>query len=218
MTIPKKIAVILSGCGVYDGSEIHEATLTLLAIKKQGADYGIFAPDTEQYHVINHLTGKEMNEKRNVLVESARIARGNIKPLSTFRASDFDGLILPGGFGAAKNLSDYAFKGTKAKINAEVKKAIIEVATANKPIGALCIAPTIIANVLGNVTLTIGQDENTAKDLIKFGSTHINTKQCEVVVDRKNKIVTNPCYMLESTIVEIAEGAENVVKEMIKLM
>ncbi|OFX32294.1 MAG: isoprenoid biosynthesis protein ElbB [Bacteroidetes bacterium GWA2_32_17] len=214
----KKIAVILSGCGVYDGSEIHEATLTLLAIKKQGADYEIFAPDIEQYHVVNHLTGKEMNEKRNVLVESARIARGNIKPLSAFRASDFDGLIFPGGFGAAKNLSDYAFKGAKAKINPEVKKAIIEVASANKPIGALCIAPTIIANVLGNVTLTIGQDEKTAKDLIKFGSTHINTKQCEVVVDKKNKIVTNPCYMLESTIVEIAEGAENVVKEMLKMM
>ncbi len=218
MTKSKKIAVILSGCGVYDGSEIHEATLTLLAIKKQGADYEIFAPDIEQHHVINHLTGKEMNEKRNVLIESARIARGKIKALSAFKASDFDGLIFPGGFGAAKNLSDYAFKGSKAKINPEVKKAIIDIATYHKPIGALCIAPTIIANVLGNVTLTIGQDEKTAKDLIKFGSTHINTKQCEVVVDKINKIVTNPCYMLESTIVEIAEGTENVVKEMIKMM
>lgn len=214
----KKIAVILSGCGVYDGSEIHEATLTLLAINKQGAVYEIFAPDIEQHHVINHITGKEMNEKRNVLVESARIARGKIKALSAFKASNFDGLIFPGGFGAAKNLSDYAFKGSKAKVNPEVKKAITDIATANKPIGALCIAPTLIANVIGNVTLTIGNDEQTINDLKKFGATHINTKPCEVVVDKKNKIVTNPCYMLESTIVEIAEGAENVVKEMLKMM
>jgi len=218
MNNPKKIAVILSGCGVYDGSEIHEATLTLLAIKKQGADYEIFAPDIEQYHVINHLNGEVTKEKRNVLVESARVARGKIKPLSQYKASDFDGLIFPGGFGAAKNLSDYAFNGSKSKVIPEVKKAIIDTATASKPIAALCISPTIIANVLNNVTITIGNDKNTAADLIKFGATHIETKPCEVVVDKINKIVTNPCYMLDSTIVEIADGAENVVKEMLKLM
>ncbi len=218
MNHPKKIAVILSGCGVYDGAEIHEATLTLLAIKKQGAEYEIFAPDIEQHHVINHYTGKEMGEKRNVLVESARIARGKIKPLQNFKASDFDGLVFPGGFGAAKNLSDYAFNGSDAKVNTEVSKAIIDMATANKPIGALCIAPTLISKVLGDITLTIGNDENSISNITKMGSTHIQTKQCEVVVDSKNKIVTNPCYMLESSIVQIAEGAENVIKEMIKIM
>lgn len=218
MTHPKKIAVILSGCGVYDGAEIHEATLTLLAIKKQGAEYEIFAPDIEQHHVINHLTGNEMDEKRNVLVESARIARGKIKPLQNFKASDFDGLVFPGGFGAAKNLSDYAFKGSDATINSEVKKAINDMATANKPIGALCIAPTLLAKVLGNISITIGTDENSVNNLTKMGATHIQTKQCEVVVDSKNKIVTNPCYMLDSSIVEIAEGAENVIKEMLKIM
>lgn len=218
MTHPKKIAVILSGCGVYDGAEIHEATLTLLAIKKQGAEYEIFAPDIEQYHVINHINGEEMNEKRNVLVESARIARGKINSLQNFRASDFDGLVFPGGFGAAKNLSDYAFNGADAKVNPEVSKAIIDMATANKPIGALCIAPTLIAKVLSDVSLTIGNDENSILNIKKMGATHIQTKQCEVVVDSKNKIVTNPCYMLDSSIVQIAEGAENVIKEMIKIM
>lgn len=218
MTHPKKIAVILSGCGVYDGSEIHEATFTLLAIKKQGAEYEIFAPDIDQYHVINHITGKEMDEKRNVLVESARIARGKINPLQNFKASDFDGIVFPGGFGAAKNLSDYAFNGAEAKVNHEVSKAIIDMATANKPIGALCIAPTLLAKVLGDVSLTIGNDESSIKNIQKMGATHIQTKQCEVVVDSKNKIVTNPCYMLDSSIVQIAEGAENVIKEMIKII
>lgn len=218
MTHPKKIAVILSGCGVYDGAEIHEATLTLLAIKKQGAEYEIFAPDIDQHHVINHLTGKEMNETRNVLVESARIARGKIKPLQNFKASDFDGLVFPGGFGAAKNLSDYAFTGSDSKVNAEVKKAITDMASANKPIGALCIAPTLLAKVLGDISLTIGNDESSVANIKKMGATHIQTKQCEVVVDSKNKIVTNPCYMLDSSILQIAEGAENVIKEMIRIM
>ena len=218
MSVTKKFAVILSGCGVFDGSEIHEATLTLLAIKKQSADYEIFAPDIDQHHVINHLTGKETKEKRNVLVESARIARGKIKPLSQFKASAFDGLIFPGGFGAAKNLSDYAFKGSDSKINIEVEKAIKDMATAHKPIGALCISPTLIAKVLGKVTVTIGKDKNTASDLEKMGARNIITQAREVTVDKKNKIVTNPCYMLDSNIVDIAEGAENVVKEMIKLI
>lgn len=218
MSNTKKIAVILSGCGVYDGAEIHESTLTLLAIKKSGADYEIFAPDIEQHHVVNHLTGQETGEKRNVLVESARIARGNIKPLSRFKASEVDGLIFPGGFGAAKNLSDFAFKGAGTKVNPEVAKAIKDTAAAGKPIGALCIAPAILAKVLGNITLTIGQDKNTVSELEKLGASHINTQNREVAVDQKNKIVTNPCYMLDANIVDIAEGAENVVKEMLRLM
>jgi len=218
MSKTRNFAVVLSGCGVFDGAEIHESTLTLLAIKKHGADYEIFAPDINQFHVVNHITGKEMNEKRNVLVESARIARGKIKPLSEFNASNFDGLIFPGGFGAAKNLSDYAFKGTLVKVLPEVEKAIKNMASAHKPIGALCIAPTLLAKVLGNISITIGQDENTANDIKKMGAFHIKTQPREVAIDKKNKIVTNPCYMLDSNIVDIAEGAENVVKEMLKMM
>jgi len=209
----KKFAVVLSGCGVFDGAEIHEATLTLLAIAQQGASYEIFAPDTDQYHVINHLTHEATAEKRNVLVESARIARGRIKPLSQFRASDFDALIFPGGFGAAKNLSTVAFDGPNARVNPDVEKAVKTMHAAGKPIGALCIAPAVIARILGNVEVTIGNDPGTAGAIEKMGGKHIKTTHGEVVVDRKNKIFTTPCYMLDATIVQIYDGATNVVKE-----
>jgi len=209
----KKFAVVLSGCGVFDGAEIHEATLTLLAIAQQGASYDIFAPDVDQYHVINHLTHQATTEKRNVLVESARIARGRIKPLSQFHASDFDALIFPGGFGAAKNLSTVAFDGPDARVNPDVEKAVKTMHTAGKPIGALCIAPTVIARILGNVEVTIGNDPGTASTIEKMGGKHVKTTHGEVVVDKMNKIFTTPCYMLDATIVQIYDGASNIVKE-----
>jgi enhancing lycopene biosynthesis protein 2 len=164
----KKFAVILSGSGVYDGSEIHEATLSLYAIMKHGASYEIFAPDIKQHHVINHITGTEMKEERNVLIESARIARGQIKPMSAFKQAEFDALLMPGGFGAAKNLSDFAFKGAEAGVHFEVKNAIQEMNRAGKPIGALCIAPALIALTLDDVDLTIGNDKDTAEALEKL--------------------------------------------------
>ena len=209
----KKFAVVLSGCGVFDGAEIHEATLTLLAIAQQGASYEIFAPDVDQYHVINHLTHQPTAEKRNVLVESARIARGRIKALSHFRASDFDALIFPGGFGAAKNLSTVAFHGADAKVNPDVEKAVKAMHDAGKPIGALCIAPALIAKILGHVEVTIGDDPGTIKSIEKMGGIHVKTTHGEVIVDKKNKIFTTPCYMLEANIVQIYEGATNVVNE-----
>jgi len=212
----KKFAVILSGCGVFDGAEIHEATLTLLAIAQQGASYEIFAPDIEQFHVINHLTHKEMPEKRNVLVESARIARGKIKPLSRFRAPDFDAIIFPGGFGAAKNLSTVAFDGPNAKVNPEVEAAVRTMHKTGKPIGALCIAPAVIARILGNIEVTIGNDPGTAAAIEKMGGKHITAIHGAVVVDKKNKVFTTPCYMLDATIVQIYEGATNVVREILK--
>jgi enhancing lycopene biosynthesis protein 2 len=214
----QKFAVVLSGNGVFDGSEIHEATLTLYAISRKGASYEIFAPDIPQHHVINHLTGKEMNETRNVLVESARIARGKIKPLSKFSGRDFDALIFPGGFGAAKNLSSFAFDGADCKVNPDVEKAIREMVSLGKPIGALCIAPVILARVLGDVELTIGQDAGTADAILKMGATHKKTSHGEVVVDRKYKVVTTPCYMLDATIAQIGDGARNVVDAMLKLI
>jgi len=212
----KKFAVVLSGCGVFDGAEIHEATLTLLAIAQQGAYYEIFAPDINQHHVINHYTHQEMPEKRNVLVESARIARGKIKPLNQFRASDFDAIIIPGGFGAAKNLSTVAFDGPNARVNAEVEAAVRSMHKAGKPIGALCIAPAVIARILGNVEVTIGNDPGTAGAIEKMGGKHIKTTHGEVVIDKRNKVFTTPCYMLDATIVQIYAGATNVVREMIK--
>ncbi|MCX7862000.1 MAG: isoprenoid biosynthesis glyoxalase ElbB [Bacteroidales bacterium] len=214
----KKFAVILSGCGVFDGSEIHEATLTLLAISKLGCEYEMFAPDMEQHHVINHLSGEVMNEKRNVLVEAARIARGNIMPLQKLNMSNFDALIIPGGYGAAKNLSTFAFDGENMKVLPELEKVILDAAKQGKVIGALCIAPAILAKVLGNVALTIGNDINVAKTLEKFGANHVNTSHTEVAIDTENKIVTTPCYMLDSSIAQIYEGIENAIRTMLKLM
>ena len=211
----KKFAVILSGCGVYDGTEIHEAVLTLLAIVKNGGSYQIFAPDIEQHHVINHFTAKESKETRNVLHESARIARGKIQALSAFDAAIFDALIFPGGFGCAKNLSSFAFQGADCAVNKDVEKAVKAIYSAGKPIGALCIAPVIITRILKDVDVTIGNDEKTALKIEKMGGHHHNSLPTEVIIDAKLKVFTTPCYMLDSNIAQIAEGAENIVKAMI---
>jgi len=209
----KKIfAVVLSGSGVYDGAEIHEATLTMLAIARQGAEYKCFAPDINQHHVINHISGNEMDETRNVLIESARIARGDISPLSEFDAKDFDALIFPGGFGAAKNLSSVAFDGANANVNADVEKAVLQMVELKKPIGALCIAPAIIAKILSDVSVTIGQDKGTAEAIEAMGATHVETNHGDVVVDEEKLIFTTPCYMLDASITDIDDGANNVVK------
>ena len=213
----KKIAIVLSGNGVFDGAEIHEATLTLYSIMKNGATYELFEPNIEQHHVINYITGEEMPEKRNVLIESARIARGKINDLANFKASDFDALIFPGGFGAAKNLSTFAFDGADCKINIDVEKAIRTMIEQKKPIGALCIAPVIFAKLLGNVELTIGQDKGTADAIKTMGATHKETTHGEVVIDNKYKIVTTPCYMLDANIVQIGDGANNVVKAILDM-
>lgn len=210
----KKFAVVLSGSGVFDGAEIHEATMTLYAIMKNGGTYEIFAPDIPQHHVINHITGKEMKETRNVLIESARIARGNIKDLKKFDASEFDAIIYPGGFGVAKNLSSFAFDGANCTVNEDVEKSILAMVKAGKPIGALCISPAVMAKVLQGAELTIGSDKETAETIEKMGATHKTTTHGEVVVDEGFKLVTTPCYMLDATILNIADGANNVVKTM----
>lgn len=214
----KKFAVILSGCGVFDGAEIHEATLSMLAIQMQGGGYQIFAPDIKQHHVINHITGEEMEEERNVLIESARIARGNISPLSSFNAEEFDALLMPGGFGAAKNLSDFAFKGAEAGVHIQVKDAIQEMHRMGKPIGALCISPVLIALTLDNIDLTIGNDKGTVEALEALNAHHLETNHGEVVHDKQDNIFTTPCYMLDATITDIAIGAENIVKAMMESM
>jgi enhancing lycopene biosynthesis protein 2 len=214
----KKIAIVLAGNGVYDGSEIHETTLTMLAIARSGAQYQCFAPNVEQAHVVNHLTGEEMPEKRNVLVESARIARGDIKPLSEYKTEDFDAIVIPGGFGAAKNLCTFAFDGTNCTVNPDVEKAVRENVAAKKPIGALCISPVIIAKILGDVKVTIGQDEGTLQAIEKMGGLHEKTSHGQIVIDEKYKVVTTPCYMLESRIEQIADGAEKVVSKILEMV
>jgi len=214
----KKFAVVLSGCGVFDGAEIHEATLSLLAIARKGCSYQIFAPDLKQHHVINHITGEEMDETRNVLVESARIARGNIHKLGDFKASEFDALLFPGGFGAAKNLSSWAFDGADAKVLPEVEEAIRSMVSLKKPVGAMCISPVILAKVLGEVHLTIGNDESTIDAIESLGARHVYTTHGEVVVDPDHNLITTPCYMLDASIDQIAEGADNIVDALLKMM
>ncbi len=209
-----EIAVILSGCGKSDGTEIHEAVLTLLAIDMKGFGYKIFAPDITQSETVNHLTNEVVNEERNVLVESARIARGDIYDIKELNVDNFAALIIPGGFGAAKNLSSFAFDGVNFKVNAEVESVIKQFHSKQKPIGALCIAPVIIAKILGNnVSLTIGNDKTTAKVLRKLNANHIDTYIGEIEIDKKNKIVTTPCYMLDTGIHEVFQGVNSLVKE-----
>ena len=212
----KSIAVILSGSGNQDGSEIHEATLTLWAIHKNNADYQCYAPNILQHHVMNHLTGKEMDEKRNVLIESARIARGNVIDLAQFNAEDHDALVIPGGLGAAKNLSTFAFDGAECRINKDVERAILKMAGANKAIGALCISPVILAKVLNNALVTTGQNPDVIHKIHAMNARHESTIQAEIVVDKEQKLVTTPCYMLDATIMDIENGAMNVVEAMIE--
>jgi enhancing lycopene biosynthesis protein 2 len=219
----KKIGVILSGCGVYDGSEIHEAVITLLAIDRNGAEAVCLAPNVAQMHVVNHLTGEvAAGETRNVLVEAARIARGKIKDLATVKAGELDALILPGGFGAAKNLCDFAVKGAECSVNPEVARLIREMVAAHKPLAAVCIAPAILSRVLGADKLphqlTIGTDAGTAAALTGMGSQHVQCPAREFVVDKANKIVSTPAYMLAGGIAEAAEGIEKCVKALVGLI
>jgi len=216
----KKIGVVLSGCGVYDGSEIHEAVLTLLAIDRNGCEAVCMAPDVELTEV-NHLTGQPSSAKRNVLVESARIARGKIRDIKEVKAAELDAIIFPGGFGAAKNLCNFAEKGAGASIHPEVARLLKETAQAKKPIGAICIAPALIAATLGKdyqPKVTIGNDAGTAAAIQQTGSSHVDCPVTEFVIDRDNKIVTTPAYMLAGHISEAATGIEKTVKAVIDLI
>ena len=215
-----KIGVLLSGCGVMDGSEIHEAVITLLALDKEGMEYICIAPDKEQTQVINHITNKPQNEKRNMLIESARIARGNIKDLKSIKVSEIDALIMPGGFGAACNLSSFATDGSNSNVLPEVETLLKELHKLKKPIGAICIAPNIVAKVFGKdaVEITIGTDKNTASALEQMGAKHLDKKVDEIVIDTKNLIVTTPAYMLGKGPKEIEAGITNLVKAIIELI
>lgn len=214
----KKFAVILCGCGSLDGSEIHESVMTLLAIDRNECTYSIFAPNDNQYHVVNHCTKEATQEKRNMMVEAARIARGDIRPIEECRVEDFDALVFPGGNGAAKNLFTYAFDGKNCTVREDVAKLIKAFHAAHKPIGALCIAPVMIAKVLGDVTITVGNDEGTIANVLSFGSKHINTQQTEVISDKQNMVFTTPCYMLPARISDISDCAQNLIDAILENM
>jgi enhancing lycopene biosynthesis protein 2 len=216
----KKIGVVLSGCGVYDGAEIHESVLTLLALDRRGASAVVCAPDTPQMHVVDHRSGEvEEGASRNVLVESARIARGAIRDVATVKADELDGLVLPGGYGAAKNLCDFAVKGAACGVHPEVARIVREVHAQGKPVAALCIAPAVLAKVLGSEkpTLTIGTDEATAKGLEAMGARHLACAATELAVDRPRKLVSTPAYMLGKRISEVAEGIDKAVGALLEM-
>jgi enhancing lycopene biosynthesis protein 2 len=214
----KKFAIIIGGAGHRDGSEIQETVMTMLAIEQHDSTYELFAPDRDQYHVINHLTGEEMAESRNLLVEAARIARGNIRSLDDFSITNFDAVIFPGGFGVAKNFFNYAFKGIKATVDPQIEQVIKEIRAADKPIGALCISPVLLVKVLENITVTIGNDDATARDIAAMGGHTVNTSSGEVILDKANKIFTTPAYMLKARLSDIAEGAQNLISVMLDNM
>lgn len=216
----KKVGVILSGCGVYDGAEIHESVITMLALDRAGAEMVFCAPDIEQMHVVNHHTGEVAEgERRNVRVEAARIARGPVADVAEVRADDLDALMLPGGFGAAKNLCTFAVDGADCEVDPGVAALVREVHAQGKPIAAVCIAPALIAKVLGDEgpELTIGTDAATASALESLGASHVSCPVEELVIDRERKLITSPAYMLAGRISEAAAGIEKTVAALMEM-
>ncbi|MBA95063.1 MAG: isoprenoid biosynthesis protein ElbB [Rickettsiales bacterium] len=214
----KKVAVILSGCGVYDGAEINEVVLTLLSLEENNAHYQCYAPDINQHHVINHIDGNETKETRNVLQDSARIVRGNIKPLTELSSDNYDALIVPGGFGVAKNLSKFAFDSNAESIEASFLNACLSFKIAKKPAGYMCIAPALLPKIYGDgIQCTIGTDKETAACLTKMGASH---KQCHVdniIVDETHKVITTPAYMLANSLVEAKTGISKLVSKVVSM-
>lgn len=217
----KNVAVILAGCGYLDGAEIRESVLTLLALESEGVQYTVFAPNKDQYHVVNHLDGNAVKGGvRNVLEESARIARGVIEDVNNLKVELFDALVLPGGFGVAKNLSSFAFEGSNGSVDPVISSKISGFHSMNKPIGAICISPVLVALSLGKLspTVTIGSDKSTASELEKLGAKHQNCITSECVVDEVNKIVTTPAYMDDSAnLPDVLSGITKLVKNVIRL-
>ena len=216
----KKIGVLLAGNGVYDGAETHEAVLTLLFLDEAGADIICLAPNINQMHVIDHTKGEPaQGESRNVLVESARIARGEITDISNVSADNLDALIVPGGFGVAKNLCTFATEGTNCSVNGDVERLVKNVHEAKKPLGFICIAPAMAAKILGehNPKLTIGNDKGTAEAIETMGGEHINCQVDEIAVDEKNRIVSAPAYMLGPSIAHVAKGIRKCVNKVLEM-
>ena len=211
----KKVAVVLAGCGVFDGSEIHEAVLTLLYLDRAEVEISCFAPNIDQAHVVNHLTGDvQESETRNVLVEAARIARGKIQDIQELEASNFDAIVLPGGFGAAKNLCNFAFEGANLSVNDQVERVLKAFHSEKKPIGIICIAPVIGAKVLG-AEVTIGNDAGVAEAIQQVGGSHVEKPVNEICIDETNNVISAPAYMYDARISEVSEGIKQLVCEVV---
>jgi enhancing lycopene biosynthesis protein 2 len=213
-----KLAVILAGCGHLDGAEIRESVLTLLAIENLGINYQIFSIDKDQHHVINHLTGETTDEKRNMMQESARIARGNVRDISELKTANYDGIILPGGFGVAKNFCDIAFKGSQASIHPEIKKIINNFYQEKKPIGAICISPALVALAIANsnIKYTLGDNNNNNEELIsQSGGKYCTTKIGETCFDHEHKIFTCAAYMRNAPLPKIYQEISEVIKNVV---
>ncbi|MBR5664302.1 MAG: isoprenoid biosynthesis glyoxalase ElbB [Bacteroidales bacterium] len=214
----KRFAIILNGCGSMDGSEIHESVSVMYAIDRNGAQYRIFAPDINQHQVVNHLTKEAMPEQRSCMVESARIARGDVSPLSELRVEEFDALVFPGGSGSAKNIFTYLLDGENFKVNEDIAGIIRAFHAAGKPIGAMCIAPLMVARVIEGATVTMGKDPHTSALVEQFGGHALPTSHGEVAHDRRNRLFSVPCYMLESRISDIFTDADCMIQSMLQNM
>lgn len=216
-----KVGVMLSGCGVFDGSEIHEAVSVLIALDKRGAQILCMAPNIPQTGVVNHFTRQAEAQVRRVLDESARIARGNIRDAASVTAEQLDALILPGGFGAAKNLCSFATDGPRCQVNDHVQRLLVEMHKAHKPIGLACIAPVIAARVFGarglQPTVTIGTDKSTADAVRSMNARHQETDSAGVCIDELNLLVTTPCYMTAAGPYAVFQGADKMVEEVLRL-
>lgn len=224
------IGVLLSGCGVYDGAEIQESIFTLLAIEEIGATYTCISIDADQYHVVNHLTGEEMSEKRNMMVEAARIARGAVKEIKSIQPADIDALVIPGGFGSAKNFTTWAFDGPNGTIRDDVKLLLVNMINVGKPIVALCVSPVVLAKAFEGssikLNLTIGSSqENSPYEIPQFevglqatGAKTAEKTIREILVDRENKVITAPCYMMEASVLEIRNNIKQAIEALKELM
>lgn len=225
-----KAGILLSGCGVYDGAEIQEALFSMLAVEEAGGEPIAISINGNQHHVVNHLTGEEMNESRNMMVEAARIARGNVKDIDTISISEIDALIIPGGFGSAKNLTSWAFEGSAGTIHPSVKKLILDLLNANKPLVALCVSPVVVAKALEgsgiHSKLTIGSTaEASPYDITGFSqglesvgaTTEMKTVR-EITIDRENKIITAPCYMMDASLLEVRNNIQQAIQALKELL
>lgn len=214
----KKFAMILSGCGQHDGSETHETILTLLAMDRAGVEWQAFAPDIVNNNIINHVTNDPLeNESRNVLLESARLVRGKIKPLVELNVSDFDAVVFPGGMGAVTVLCDWLEKKSDFTFNADVARLIKDAKVLKKPMGFICIAPMMITKIYADAKFTIGNDKELAQEIANSGCEHVDCLASEAVVDSKNKLVSTPANMLKTNISVVAEGIDKLIKELINL-
>jgi len=214
-----KVAVVLSGCGFLDGAEIHESVCVLLNLSRRGARVSCFAPDAPQAHVVDHAKGHVAeNESRNTMAEAARITRGDIKPLCSLHAEDFDALVMPGGFGVAKNLCDFAFNGAGMHVEPEVERIITGFRSAEKPIGLCCIAPILAAKLIPGATLTLGAPSEATHAAEHLGATHVEAPVTEIVIDEANRLVTTPAYMYgDAPIHEVETGIAALVEKTLEL-